>query len=70
MKIKRCDNCGKTNPPIFDNNPRLCASCATPGGYYRSIDCTEPGTMGANGKINWRRLQFPFRISWRGWWTL
>lgn len=66
IRVKRCDNCGRVNPPILDGNPRLCAACATPGGFYK----TETGTLGANGKINWWRLQWPFRIVWRGWWTL
>lgn len=66
FKIKRCDNCGKLNPPILDNNPRLCAACATPKGFYF---CENVG-LGANGKINYWSLQLPFLITWRGFWTL
>jgi hypothetical protein len=66
MKIKRCDNCGKFNPPIFENNPRLCAACAVPNGFYALQ--REKNRIGANGKISYWHLQFPIRISWRGWW--
>ncbi len=66
FKIKRCDNCGKFNPPIFEKNPRLCAACATPNGFYRK----KGDTLGANGKINYWTLRFPFTINWRGWWKL
>lgn len=66
FKIRRCDNCGKFNPPILGGNPRLCAACATPDGFY-----SMPGEkLRALGKINYWKLQFPFRIQWRGWWTL
>lgn len=68
MKIKRCDNCGRFNPPIFDNNPRLCAVCATPDGFYDAVNSYIP--MKANGKINYWKLQFPFTFNWRGWWKL
>jgi hypothetical protein len=71
IRVKRCDHCGRFNPPIFDNNPRLCASCAEPGGCYRksgSGKISEPLAMGANGKINYWQLQWPF--SWRGLWRL
>lgn len=66
LKFRRCDNCGKINPPIHDDNPRLCGACVTENGFYR-----RPGqTLGANGKINWWSLRFPIQISWRGWWKL
>ena len=61
--VKRCDNCGKINPPIFDGNPRLCASCAEPNGFYRR----KGESLGANGKLHKCPLRFPFSISWRGW---
>lgn len=70
FRVRRCDNCGKLNPPIFDNNPRLCGACATPGGFYRAGHTVGGVHYGANGKVNYWKLQIPFRISWRGWWKL
>ena len=61
--IKKCDNCGKINPPILHENPRLCAACAEPNGFYRRVG----DSLGANGKIQKCYLGFPFRILWRGW---
>jgi hypothetical protein len=66
IKIKRCDNCGKFNPPTLCGNKRLCGACAHPGGFYRR----DGDTLGTDGKINYWRLQLPFRITWRGWWRL
>jgi len=60
LTIKRCDNCGRLNPPIYKGNPRLCGVCISPDGFYD----------GANGKIGRWRIQFPFAITWRGWWRL
>jgi hypothetical protein len=66
IKIKRCDNCGKFNPPALDANGRLCAACAHPKGFY-----SVPGqALKASGKINYWRLQAPFTIEWRGLWKL
>lgn len=67
MQRLRCDNCGTFNPRTLGGNPRLCGEpgCATPDGFYSMHG--EP--LRANGKINLWRLQFPFRIEWRGWWT-
>lgn len=72
IKVLRCDNCGKINPPHFDDNPCLCGACACPGGFYTSAIVPDvPGPiMGTNGKVCRYRLQFPFRLVWRGWWTL
>lgn len=67
FKIKRCDNCGKINPPPFNENNRLCGACAEIGGFYQT---DRNSRIGANGKINYWNLQFPFKIIWKGWWTL
>jgi hypothetical protein len=61
--VRRCDNCGKINPPIFNGNKRLCAACAEPNGLYRNSD----NSLGANGKIYRAYLRFPFK--WRGWFS-
>lgn len=66
FKIKKCDNCGKINPKLYENNPRLCGECVTENGFYK----LNNSNLGANGKINLYKIQFPFRIYWRGWWTL
>jgi len=66
IKILQCDNCGKFDPPILYGNPRLCANCASPNGFYKS----KGWELGANGKINWWTLRFPIKIEWRGFWRL
>lgn len=66
---KRCDNCGKFNPPILGGNPRLCKACAGPKESGRYMYQMENEALATNGKINYWRIQFPFAISWRGWWT-
>jgi hypothetical protein len=63
IRARECDNCGKINPPIFNNNKRLCASCATPDGCYKN----DERTLGANGKLRPVCLQIPFK--WIGWWS-
>ena len=74
FKIKRCDNCGKLNPPVFDNNPVLCKACATPNGsqkrngFYQGIGVDKG--MGTDGKIGFYTLQLPFAFYKRSWWKL
>lgn len=66
LDFRRCDECGRINPPAFYGNRRLCGACASADGFYK-ISGRE---LGANGKINYWRLQLPFGIVWRGWWSL
>jgi len=70
FRIKRCDNCGRFNPPLFDNNPRLCGACVEPRGFYKKVGEKDFDAIGANGKINYWTLQFPISIQWKGWWKL
>lgn len=64
--VKRCDECGRFNPPELGGNPRLCKACAVPDGMY-----AMPGeTLRAIGKINYWKLQIPIQIRWKGWWKL
>ncbi len=68
ITFRRCDACGKIDPPRYNGNDRLCGSekCLTLGGFYRA----SGEDVGTNGKVGWWRLRFPIRIQWRGWWTL
>jgi hypothetical protein len=60
FKFKACDNCGKINPPVH-NDTRITLCCERIGGFYS----TKNG-LGSSGKVITKHLQFPFKITWRG----
>lgn len=64
INIRKCDNCGTVNPKRLHNEDRLCGDCAVHGGFYTKVGW---GGVGANGKVGWYKLQFPFSFHWRGW---
>lgn len=62
VRFRRCDDCGKINPPTAGKSGRLCLACAKPEGFYK-IEGTD---LRASGKVNRVRIRFPITIRWRG----
>jgi hypothetical protein len=59
--VKRCDNCHAINPKCLYDNPRLCAECSSPTGFYK----IEGDEFGADGKICQLYIRLPFSIKFR-----